>query len=93
MDGSEIMVFHLLALRGRSSEKRPTADSKIGTGFVKFFRNHEILLLRPGIHDDPFGEAIAEQALELQTGIVQGAKGAQERGLQVEDVASPAEEN
>jgi len=37
--------------------------------------------------------AIAEQALELQTGIVQGAKGAQERGLQVEDVASPAEEN
>jgi len=83
----------LLALRGRSSEKRPTADSKIGTGFVKFFRNYEILLLRPGIHDDPFGEAIAEQALELQTGIVQGAKGAQERGLQVEDVASPAEEN
>ena len=88
LDGTEIVVVHLLALGRLGAEQRAAGEAQVGAGVVHFFGDQEIFLLGADGGTDVPGGGVAEQPEDPERLLVERFHGAQERRLFVQRVAA-----
>ena len=90
-DRAEVLVLHLLALRGLGAEERPARVDQIRAREVEVPVDQEVLLLGPAGRDDAIG--VRPEELQDADGLLrQRLDRAQERRLLVERLTRPAHE-
>ena len=88
LDGTEVVVIHLLPLGGLSTEQRPAAENKVFPLFVHGLINEKVLLLRADAGTDTLDVLVAEQPQRPHGLPVQGLHGAQQRRFLIQRLAA-----
>ena len=88
LDGSEIVVVHLLTLRRLRPKERSSAVSEIRALVVHFLRDEEVFLLGTHRGAHVFRRVVAEQSEDPERLPVQRLHGAEQGGLLVKGVTA-----
>ena len=87
-NGTKIMIFHFLALRGHRGRKGAAGVDEVRPGEEEVFVDQKIFLFRADGGEDFF--ALLAEELENANGLGrEGFHGAKQRGLFVEGFAGP----
>ena len=91
-NGTEVMVLHLLVLRGVVTHERAPSEQEVGTCGVEAFVDEEILLFPAEVGGDLLHRWV-EVVTDVGSGHVHGMQGTQQRSLIVEGLACVRNEN
>ena len=93
IDGSEIMIFHLLSLGRQGSQEGTAAEQNVRPLLGEIFPNEEKFLFRSHGGAYPFDSPVSEETYKPESPVFQAADGLEKRGFHVQGSAVVGEKD